>query len=80
MTPDEMIRAYEEHRAVEEARDLDAVVATFSDDCFLENLALGTRAEGRQAVHRSYEALFTAFPDLSPTQEGYAYGDDIFTG
>jgi steroid delta-isomerase-like uncharacterized protein len=78
MTPEEMKRAYEEHREVEEARDLDAVVATFSDDCFLENVGLGTKAEGREAVRKSYEALFTAFPDLSPTSEGFAYGDDVF--
>ena len=78
MTPIEMKRAYDEHREVEEARDLDAVLATFSDNCFLENVALGMRAEGKKAVRESYEALFTAFPDLSPTSEGFAYGDDVF--
>jgi predicted ester cyclase len=76
--PDEMKRRYLEHREVEEARDLDAVVATFDDDCFLENVALGTRAEGREEVRRSYVVLFTAFPDLSPDAEGEAYGDDVF--
>jgi ketosteroid isomerase-like protein len=78
MTPTEMKRAYDEHREVEEARDLDAVLATFSDNCFLENVALEMRAEGKKAVRESYEALFTAFPDLSPTSEGFAYGDDVF--
>lgn len=78
LTAAEMKRLYDEHREVEEARDLDAVVATFSEDCFLENVALGTRAEGRVAVRASYEALFRAFPDLSPTSEGFAYGDDVF--
>jgi len=78
MTPIQMKRAYEEHRKVEEARDLDAVVATFADHCFLENVALGVRAEGRIAVRKSYEALFLAFPDLSPTSEGFAYADNVF--
>jgi steroid delta-isomerase-like uncharacterized protein len=78
MAPIEMKRAYDEHREVEEARDLDAVLATFSDNCFLENVALEMRAEGKKAVRESYEALFTAFPDLSPTSEGFAYGDDVF--
>ena len=73
-----MKRLYLEHRRVEEARDLDGVVATFDDDCFLENVALGTRATGRDAVRRSYEALFATFPDLSPESEGEAYGDDTF--
>jgi len=78
MERDEMKRLYLEHREVEEARDLDAVVATFDHDCFLENVALGTRVSGREAVRRSYEALFLAFPDLSPTSVGEAFGDDVF--
>jgi len=76
--PQEMKRLYLEHREVEEARDLDAVVATFDEDCFLENVALGSRAQGRAEVRRSYEALFTAFPDLSPDSEGEAFGEDVF--
>ncbi len=32
----QMKRLYLEHRQVEEVRDLDSVVATFDDDCFLE--------------------------------------------
>lgn len=78
MEPSEMKRLYLEHRALEEARDLDGVVATFDDDCFLENVALGTRASGREAVRRSYEALFATFPDLAPTSIGEAYGEDVF--
>jgi steroid delta-isomerase-like uncharacterized protein len=78
MQSGEMKRLYLEHREVEEARDLDSVVATFDDDCFLENVALGTRASGREEVRKSYEALFAAFPDLSPTSAGEAYGDDVF--
>lgn len=78
MEPDEMKRLYLEHREVEEARDLDAVVATFDEDCFLENVALKSRARGRAEVRRSYETLLRAFPDLSPTSVGEAYGDDVF--
>jgi steroid delta-isomerase-like uncharacterized protein len=76
--PSDMKRLYLEHREVEEARDLDGVVATFDDDCFLENVALSTRAAGREAVRKSYEALFATFPDLSPASVGEAYGDDVF--
>jgi len=78
MTPEQMKRLYLEHRALEEARDLDGVVDTFDDDCFLENVALGTRAVGRDGVRRGYESLFGAFPDLSPESVGEAYGDDVF--
>lgn len=78
MEREEMKRLYLEHREVEEARDLDSVVATFDEDCFLENVALRTRASGRDAVRQSYEALFATFPDLSPASIGEAYGDDVF--
>lgn len=78
MEPREMKRLYLEHREVEEARDLDSVIATFDDDCFLENVALGTKASGRGAVRKSYEALFATFPDLTPTSTGEAYGDEVF--
>jgi predicted ester cyclase len=73
-----MKKLYLEHRALEEARDLDAVVDTFDEDCFLENVALGTRAEGRHGVRQGYESLFRAFPDLSPESHGEACGDDVF--
>jgi steroid delta-isomerase-like uncharacterized protein len=78
MNPQEMKRLYLEHREVEEARDLDAVVATFDEECFLENVSLASRAEGPAEVRRAYEALFTAFPDLSPDSEGEAFGGDVF--
>jgi hypothetical protein len=64
--PEEMMKAYEEHRTVEEARDLDAVVATFADECFLENVALGTRAEGREAVHRAMSRCSRRSPTYRP--------------
>lgn len=78
-----MKRLYLEHREVEEARDLDAVVATFDDDCFLENVALGTRASGREAVRKSYEALFRSFPmcafvNVVPFRNGRMQGEKLF--
>jgi hypothetical protein len=73
-----MKRLYTEHREVEEARDRDTVVATFDDDCFLENVLSYKSATGREAVRKPYEALFTTFPDLSPTSAGEAYSDDVF--
>jgi predicted ester cyclase len=77
MTPEEMRAAFDVHREAEARRDLPAVVATFSEDCFLENVALGTRSEGREAVLKNYRALFTTFPDLGPEDDGIAYGDDV---
>jgi steroid delta-isomerase-like uncharacterized protein len=73
-----MQRLFERHRDAEAARDYDAILATFAEDCFLETHALGLRSRGREAVRRSYEeGYFAAFPDLAPDDEGYAFGDDV---
>jgi steroid delta-isomerase-like uncharacterized protein len=77
MTPEEMRRAFDVHREAEIRRDLPAVVQTFDDDCFLENVAVGTRAEGKDAVLAAYTALFTTFPDIDPDNRVFAYGDDV---
>jgi steroid delta-isomerase-like uncharacterized protein len=77
MTRDEMLRLFEAHREAEAARDVDGILATFVEDCFLETVALGLRAEGKQTVRAAYEAqYFVAFPDLDPDDQGMAFGDD----
>jgi steroid delta-isomerase-like uncharacterized protein len=77
MSPEEMQRLFETHRSAEAARDIDAILATFVDDCFLETHPLGLRSQGRTAVRIAYEGYFTAFPDLAPADEGLAFGDDV---
>jgi steroid delta-isomerase-like uncharacterized protein len=65
------------HREAEARRDYDAVIDTFAENCYLETIALGSRSEGRDAARAAYVAYFTAFPDLTPEDEGAAYGDDV---
>src|SRR5690242_15316343 len=78
MSPEEMQRRlFETHRDAEAARDIDAILATFVEDCFLETHSLRLRSEGRAAVRMAYEGYFTAFPDLAPKDEGRAFGDDV---
>jgi steroid delta-isomerase-like uncharacterized protein len=72
-----MQRLFETHRDAEAARDIDTILATFVDDCFLETHPLGLRSEGRTAVRLAYEGYFTAFPDLAPADEGVAFGEDV---
>jgi steroid delta-isomerase-like uncharacterized protein len=75
---DEMLHLFEAHREAEAARDVDAILVTFVEDCFLETMALGLRAEGKEAVKAAYEAqYFIAFPDLDPDDQGMAFGDDV---
>jgi steroid delta-isomerase-like uncharacterized protein len=72
-----MIRLFEAHREAEAARDIDAILETFAEDCFLETMPLGLRNEGKDAVRAAYEMqFFSAFPDLAPDDEGMAYADD----
>ena len=77
MTSKEMQRLFETHREAEAARDLDAILETFVEDCFLETVALGLRSEGRPAARAAYEGYFTAFPDLTPEDHEVAVGDDV---
>ena len=74
----EMLRLFEAHREAEAARDIDAILETFVDDCFLDTVPLGLRAQGRDAVRAAYEQqFFSSFPDLAPDDEGMAVGDDV---
>jgi steroid delta-isomerase-like uncharacterized protein len=77
MDREEMLRLFEAHRDAEAARDYDAILATFVEDCFLETVPLGLRREGKEGTRTAYEGYFTAFPDLSPDDEGMAFGDDV---
>jgi steroid delta-isomerase-like uncharacterized protein len=77
MTPDEMLVVYRRHRAAEDARDFPAVMHTLAPDCFLEQVSLGLRSEGKKDATRAYEEWFGAFPDLGPIPEGIAFGDDV---
>ena len=77
MTPDEMLAVYRRHRAAEDARDFPEVMQTLASDCFLEQVSLGLRSDGKDDATRAYEDWFGAFPDLGPIPEGIAFGDDV---
>ncbi|WP_328419487.1 ester cyclase [Streptomyces sp. NBC_00443] len=78
MDSTEMRRLFETHREAEMARDIDGILRTFVADCFLETKALGLCSRGRDAVGAAYkQQYFTAFPDLTPEDEGIAFGDGV---
>src|SRR5436305_1043089 len=66
MDTDEMRALFEAHREAEKRRDFAAILDTFADDCYLETVPLGLRSAGKESTRASYEAFFTAFPDLEP--------------
>lgn len=71
-----MERLFRRHRDAEARRDYDAVIDTFTEDCYIETIALGIRRDGREAARKAYVGYFTAFPDLAPDDHGFAFGDD----
>lgn len=77
MQREEMLSLFQQHRKAEAARDFDAIMATFVKDCYFETVPLNLRIEGRTAARAAYEGYFTAFPELSPDDEGFALGDDV---
>jgi predicted ester cyclase len=78
MDHDEMLRLFEAHREAEAARDIDGILETFVEDCFLETVPLAVRSQGKEQVKAAYEhQFFSAFPDLMPEDEGMAVGQDV---
>ena len=77
MQREEMLSLFQQHRKAEATRDFDSIMATFVEDCYLETVPLNLRTEGRSAARAAYEGYFTAFPDLTPDDEGFAFGDDV---
>jgi steroid delta-isomerase-like uncharacterized protein len=77
MDPAQMEQLFRSHRDAEKRRDFDGIMRTFTDDCYLETIALGSRSEGQAAARTAYIAYFTAFPDLEPDDRGIAFGDDV---
>jgi steroid delta-isomerase-like uncharacterized protein len=72
----DMERLFRTHRDAEARRDYDAIIDTFTADCYLETIALGLRSDGREAARAAYVGYFTAFPDLTPDDHSVAFGDD----
>jgi steroid delta-isomerase-like uncharacterized protein len=74
---DQMDQLFRTHRDAEKRRDFDGIMQTFTENCYLETIALGSRSEGQAAARAAYVAYFTAFPDLTPEDRGVAFGDNV---
>ena len=77
MDAEAMMKLFRIHRDAEARRDFDAVMDTFTTDCYLETVPLGLQSCDREAARSSYVAYFTAFPDLAPEDQVFAAGDDV---
>jgi steroid delta-isomerase-like uncharacterized protein len=64
----EVVRA---HMEAEDRQDLEATVATFTDDCYYEVPGLGIHLRGKDEIRRWYEQTFAAVPDFRNANERY---------
>jgi steroid delta-isomerase-like uncharacterized protein len=65
------IEVVKAHMQAEDRQDLDATVATFTDDCYYEVPGLGIRLRGKDEIRRWYEQTFAAVPDFRNANERY---------
>ena len=56
-------RLWVRHSIAEDARDIDGLVATLSEDCVYEIVPTGQRWVGHPGARAFYSELFAAFPD-----------------
>lgn len=63
------------HMAAEDRQDLDATLATFTEDCWYSVPGLGIELRGKAEIRRWYEELFAAIPDFRNSEERYWEAD-----
>lgn len=72
----EVVRA---HMAAEDRQDLDATVATFTEQCWYRVPGLGLELRGKEEIRGWYEDLFMAVPDFRNSEERYwECGSEVF--
>ncbi|HEX2028295.1 MAG TPA: nuclear transport factor 2 family protein [Nitriliruptorales bacterium] len=55
---------WKQHSIAEDARDLEGLIATLTDDCVYELVGSGQRWEGHDGARRFYTEFLGAFPDV----------------
>jgi steroid delta-isomerase-like uncharacterized protein len=59
----------------EDRQDLEATLATFTEDCYYSVPGLGVELRGKAQIRRWYEELFAAIPDFRNSDERYWEAD-----
>ncbi len=60
----EIRELWKKHSIAEDARDLDGLIATLTDDCVYELPQTGHVWRGHDGARQFYTSLLTAFPDI----------------
>ena len=61
---DTIRRLWINHSKAEDARDLDGLIATLTEDCVYEIVSTGQRWEGHAGAREFYTSFLGAFPDV----------------
>jgi steroid delta-isomerase-like uncharacterized protein len=69
------IEVVKAHMAAEDRQDLEATVATFTENCYYRVPGLGIELRGKNEIRRWYEQTFAAVPDFRNTDERYYESD-----
>jgi steroid delta-isomerase-like uncharacterized protein len=69
------IDVVKQHMEAEDRQDLEATLATFTEDCWYSMPVLGVELRGKDQIRRHYEGLFAAVPDFANADERYYEGD-----
>ena len=69
--PGTALEVVKAHMAAEDRQDLDATLATFTEDCYYQVPGLGIDLRGKHEIRKWYEDLFTAIPDFRNSDEQY---------
>lgn len=64
MTPAEVKALWYRHAVAENARQVEDLVATLTDDCVYEIVPWGLTYRGKDEARRFYRELWTALPDV----------------
>lgn len=74
--PTEIVKA---HMAAEDRQDLEATLATFTEDCWYSVPSLGVELRGKDQIRGWYQETFAAVPDFRNADERYwIAGDTVF--
>jgi steroid delta-isomerase-like uncharacterized protein len=63
------------HMEAEDRQDIEATVATFTEDCYYSVPGLGMELRGRDEIRQWYRETFAAVPDFRNTNERYYQSD-----
>ncbi len=67
MTPSEVKALWYRHAVAENARQLEELIATLTEDCVYEIVPWGRVYRGKDEVRRFYRELWTALPNVTLT-------------